>query len=80
MSQQDDIFCNFLLEDDDESEEQFGHFFIFLAVITSRYQPSPRFYIRNRIEWEVHANELLIESPQSLHLLYWICLPSFKRL
>ncbi len=58
MSQQDDTFYNILMEDEDDSEEQFGHFLIFLAVVTSRHLPPPSFYARNRGEWEAHVNEL----------------------
>ena len=78
--QDDDDFYNFLMEDDDDSEHQFCHFLIYLSVLASQYTPRPRCYVRNRIEWEMHVNELLMESPRSFYQLYRMNLEAFNKL
>jgi len=72
-----------LLDDSDE-EKSSKQDFILACVLVSEYlnekKERPAFYLRKRIEWEKHIEELSVEGPEAFQKLYRMEYVTFMKL
>ena len=68
-------------DDNDEKEEEDVHLVVVLSVLLSHRKLSrSRVYVRNRLEWHVHVNNLRQQSPDAFEKMYRMSLISFNKL